>query len=168
MQMWTQQSFPEIGPEHTAFDLDARDFQDYKFLVGDVVVLYDRSTEEAQRWTITTVLDEMVSMRCLEADNRAKEKWHKCDGDKLIPQVFFNQSPRIVHRREVREEWLQRIQAMRAQAQKEAAERKARAQRMARQDTGKAASKGGSDSVDAASDEYDNSDGDEQQEDLYN
>lgn len=57
---------------------------------------------------------------------------------------------------------------MRAQAQKEAAERKARAQKVANRDTGKAASKGGSDSVDAASDDYDNSDGDEQQEDLYN
>lgn len=90
MQMWAQQSFPEIGPEHEKFDLEARDFQDYKFLVGDIVVLYDRSSEEAQRWTITTVLDEMVSMRCLEADNRQTEKWHKCDGDKLIPQLFYN------------------------------------------------------------------------------
>ena len=132
------------------------------------MVLYNRLTDESERWTITTVLDEMVSMRCLEPSQGTHEKWHKCDSDKLIPQTFFSQNPRIVHRREVKEEWLARVQAMRERAQKEAAERKARNAKAAAADTGKATGKAASESDEAGSDEYENSDGDEQQEDLYN
>lgn len=67
MQMYLDKSLPDIG-SHDDFDLEAGDFQDYKYLVNDVVMMYDRKKDEWARWSVNTVLDEMISLTCLEQD----------------------------------------------------------------------------------------------------
>lgn len=43
-------------------DPDRMDLQDFKFLPGEAVALYDRKRDEAEQWRVVTVLDEMVSL----------------------------------------------------------------------------------------------------------
>ena len=99
------------------FDLEKQDFQDYKFLVKDVIMLYDRSREEATKWQVTVVLDEMVSLTCLETDakNNGQTRWIKLDTDKIVPEECFNANLKVRMKKETRDEWIaQRLAAAKA------------------------------------------------------
>jgi hypothetical protein len=74
-------------------DLDRLDFQDFKFLIGDSVSLFDRKRDDADQYRVITVLDEMVSLESFDLDNTGKKstRWQKCDTDKLLfGETYFN------------------------------------------------------------------------------
>jgi hypothetical protein len=54
--------------------LDKSDLQDYKFMAGDLVVLYDRKREDISRWRVVKVLDEMINIACIDHDSMNKNK----------------------------------------------------------------------------------------------
>lgn len=60
LQMMLSQEAPDLSTEP---DPDRGDLQDYKFLLGDIVYLLDRKRDEAERWRVVTVFDEMVSLQ---------------------------------------------------------------------------------------------------------
>jgi len=98
-------------------DPDRMDLQDFKFLPGDVVALYDRKRDEAEQWRVVTVLDEMVSLQCLAPDHAAKGqlRWQACATDKLLLGDTYRQLSRTRVRQELLEQ-RQASQAARAQA----------------------------------------------------
>lgn len=53
------QTVPDLRNE---VDPDRGDLQDYKFLPGDVVYLYDRKREDGDRWRVASVFDELISL----------------------------------------------------------------------------------------------------------
>jgi hypothetical protein len=85
-------------------DLDRLDMQDFKFLIGDAVSIYDRKREDADQYRVITVLDEMVSLESFDCDSNNKKttRWQKCDTDKLLfGETYFN-----LQRSQVRKEIL--------------------------------------------------------------
>jgi hypothetical protein len=93
-------------------DLDRLDMQDFKFLLGDAVSLYDRKRDDADQYRVITVLDEMVSLESCELDTNGKRttRWQKCDTDKLLfGDTFFK-----LQRTQIRKEILVQRQQQRA------------------------------------------------------
>lgn len=69
MQELLSRAVPDISEEP---DPDLIDLQDFKFIPGDVVTVLDRKRDEAEQWRVVTVLDEMISLQCLEPDHAGK------------------------------------------------------------------------------------------------
>ena len=63
-------------------------------MTDEIVVLYDRKKDEPTRWKVNTVLDEMISMSSMEAEQskQPQSKWLKTDTDKLIPDMLFSKN----------------------------------------------------------------------------
>lgn len=57
MQELLRQQVPDLRDEP---DPDKIDLQDFKFVPGDVVTRLDRKRDEASRWRVLSVLDEMI------------------------------------------------------------------------------------------------------------
>lgn len=93
-------------------DLDRLDMQDFKFLLGDSVSIYDRKRDDADQYRVITVLDEMVSLESFDLDgsNKKTTRWQKCDTDKLLfGDTYFN-----LQRTQARKEILVQRQQQRA------------------------------------------------------
>lgn len=107
-QLLTEQKI--IADTQNDFDVESTDFQDYKYLPGDFVVLYDRQKETFDRWSVSIVLDEMLSIVSLDREpNQFKQgnsKWMKCDTDKMIPEQFFKRVRKINEKKQVKDEWI--------------------------------------------------------------
>lgn len=99
LQMMLSQAVPDLSEE---VDPDRGDLQDYKFLPGDIVYLVDRKRDEAERWRVATVFDEMISLG-LEGDAAGRVKWQKCDTDKLVLEEVHDQLAKNRVRRELLE-----------------------------------------------------------------
>lgn len=54
-------------------DLDRLDMQDFKFLLGDSVSIYDRKRDDADQYRVITVLDEMISLESFDLDGSGKK-----------------------------------------------------------------------------------------------
>lgn len=111
MQELLSQNVSDLGEEP---DPDKIDLQDFKFVPGDVVTLLDRKRDEAEQWRVVTVLDEMISLQCLEPDHAAKGtvRWQRCDTDKLL----LGDTYRLLARTRQRRELYEQRQAQRAEA----------------------------------------------------
>lgn len=95
------QEVPDLSDE---VDPDRGDLQDYKFLPGDTVVLLDRKRDEAEKWRVVAVFDEMISLQSQEPDAaRCATRWQKCDTDKLVLEEVYQQLARARIRRELLE-----------------------------------------------------------------
>lgn len=82
-------------------DVDKMDLQDYKFVAGDHITLVDRKSENAEEWKVVVVLDEMVSLQSVHADQMGKyqTRWQKCDTDKVyLGDTYMNLSKTRVRR----------------------------------------------------------------------
>lgn len=74
-------------------DLDRLDMQDFKFLIGDSVSIYDRKRDDVDQYRVITVLDEMISLESFDYDSNNKKttRWQKCDTDKLLfGETYYN------------------------------------------------------------------------------
>lgn len=102
LHMMLSQEVPDLSAE---VDPDRGDLQDYKFLPGDIVYLVDRKRDEAERWRVATVFDEMISLQSQEQDGlaRGNTRWQKCDTDKLVLEEVYLQLARNRIRRELLE-----------------------------------------------------------------
>lgn len=69
MQELLSRAAPDISDEP---DIDRIDLQDFKFVPGDTVTVLDRKRDESEQWRVVTVLDEMISLQCLEPDQSGK------------------------------------------------------------------------------------------------
>lgn len=56
-----------VTDTHDEPDTDRIELQDFKFYPGDTVSLYSRKLEEASKWRVLAVLDEMLSLQCAQA-----------------------------------------------------------------------------------------------------
>jgi len=101
LHMMLNQEAPDLSTEP---DPDRGDLQDYKFLLGDIVYLLDRKRDEAERWRVVTVFDEMVSLQLQDADRAGQTRWQKCDTDKLVLEEVYLQQARYRIRYRLREE----------------------------------------------------------------
>lgn len=106
MQELLRQQVPDLSEEP---DPDKIDLQDFKFVPGDVVTRLDRKRDEAGRWRVLSVLDEMIQMECLEPDRAGKgvskdPTWQKCDTDKLLLFDTYRQLTRTRLWRELQEQ----------------------------------------------------------------
>lgn len=95
----------EVEDLSAEVDPDRGDLQDYKFLPGDVVYIIDRKRDpymnDAERWRVAAVFDEMVSLHVLEPDSmaRGQTRWQRCDTDKLVLEEVHQQLARTRIRR---------------------------------------------------------------------
>lgn len=114
--------------------------------MNDTVVLYDRKKDEFTRWNVNTVLDEMISMTCLETDQSMKgqNKWLKTDTDKIIPEMLFLKNHRVKFKAQTKQEWIQ---------QRLAAAKKTQAMKAKQEE--KEISDGGSEEYEESGDEED-------------
>ena len=84
-------------------DPDRGDLQDYKFLPGDVVYIYDRKRDDGDRWRVASVFDELISLG-MDGDTQGRVRWQKCDTDKLVLEEVFDQMAKNRIRRELYEQ----------------------------------------------------------------
>ena len=54
-------------------DIDRIDLQDFKFVPGDLITLVSRKLEEGTQWRVIAVLDELISITCVEPDQAGKQ-----------------------------------------------------------------------------------------------
>lgn len=103
LQEMLSRTVPDTSDEP---DPDRSDLQDFKFVAGDLVTLYDRKRDEAEQWRAVTVLDEMVSLHPLAPEHAAKGqlRWQKCDTDKLLLGNVYRQLSRTRLRQELLEQ----------------------------------------------------------------
>lgn len=68
-------------------DIDKLDMQDYKFVPGDILTMFNRKRDEGEQWRVVTVLDELISIQNLEPGGglmgKQNPSWQKCDTDKI-------------------------------------------------------------------------------------
>jgi hypothetical protein len=96
-------------------DTDKIDLQDFKFVPGDIVTIYERKREEVEQYKVQTVLDEMISLQCVSNERLNMLRWQACATDKLLLGDVYEALSRTKLRKQLLEE-RQAAQAARAQA----------------------------------------------------
>ena len=99
-----QQNAVDLSHE---MDLDRVDFQDFKFVKGDTVTMFNRKSDSCGVWRVNNVLDEMIFIESFQRDqhNRPITRWMKTDTDKIL----YGDVMKDIARFQVKKEAFQRM-----------------------------------------------------------
>lgn len=85
-------------------DTDKLDYQDFKFVQGDIVTVIDRKSTDTiykgNQWRVSVVLDEMVNLTLNDSEGRNHYKWQKLDTDKIYYGDYYSKLNKNVEKQE--------------------------------------------------------------------